>query len=127
MSVKGVPNRDTRAAAEERDRLLVKLVYEEGMSASEAGRSLDPPQPGKYVNIRMTARRKQGWDIPRKSQGPKVDWDLAQDLKDEGVSSERIAKLFDVHEGTIEYGRINKKKPRRSSIIDRSRLRRPRW
>ena len=127
MSVNGVPNGETRKAADERDRLLVRLIIQNGLTARQAGRLLDPPQTATYVNIRLAERRKQGWDIPKRNAGPKVEWELAQELKEEGVSSGRIAEQFDVHKGTIEYGRINKNKPRKSSIRNRNRLRRPRW
>jgi hypothetical protein len=117
-------NAERIAHAEERDRRIIEMLRQ-GKTARQAGESLDPPLTATDVNIRMTARRRQGWDVPSRCVGNKVDWSLASDLKEEGVSSARIARLFDVHEGTIEYGRINKDKPRRSAI-PRGRLRRRR-
>lgn len=83
---------------------------------------MTPPLPATYVNVRINERRTQGWEIPLRNAGRKIDWTLAADLKEEGVDTVRMARLFDVHEGTIEYGRINEKKPRRSAI-PRSQLR----
>ena len=115
---------DRIARAEMRDRKILELLHQ-GLTARQIGERLNPPLTATDVNIRMSQRRRQGWDIPSRSAGKKVDWSLAADLKDEGVSSARMARLFGVHEGTIEYGRINKDKPRRSTL-PRGRLRRPR-
>lgn len=116
-----ITNAERIAHAERRDRQIVELLTA-GLTAREAGDRLTPPATATYVNIRMNERRRQGWNIPLRSPGRKVDWSLAADLKEEGVSSARMAQLFDVHEGTIEYGRINENKPRRSAV-PRSRLR----